>query len=519
MGVSSERDRIILDESNDRPAAKVGMVVVALTAVLAAWGFLGLVGSPVEVPAQDLPNVTSPTQQPLALMPDMEGLDLFAVRNSLRDLGLDLEIVSQVHWIANPDVPNGRLISQSPPPGTELFDPNELSLVMSAGGPVVTWDDVPPDLQILASTDVAMDPTEPVLKMEMPGGTVYKTDDLLFGGCLAVDQARDTFYDGSFRRLCHVGEPQQVVAWLADGAMLAVDGLPFPSAQQLTGTDIVWTEEQRLAGPQYWQSTQRQEPRVLVDGEVIWVLGGYHQFSLTPQHGATHAEEIAALIEPLDIRGSLVVQLTPPLEFAGNWDTNDERGSTLARFQWFDAVSTVDGIDLAWHPLIENKALAAMTLGATTWSVIQNETWQYAVPSGWIGGESVVADPAQPLTAATFVDTNPGEWCDAYPIGSLASVGPSDAFVGVFHRTGTGTGTESWPNLFTPTNLETSPAEDPASGCLAGIDAEVRVSNRVHSGEPLDIIIAFGADVDPEVRKQAFAILDSFEPLPNYNLP
>ena len=404
------------------------------------------------------------------------------------------------------------------PAGTELFDPNDLLLVMSAGGPAVTWDDVPLNLQELAAENYLVDRTEPVLELKMQAGLVYKTDALLLGDCFAVDQARNTFYDGSFASLCDVGEPEVVVSWLADGSMFVVEGLPPQGIHPSIGTEIVWTDEPRLAGPQYWTPSERLEPSVVVDGDAILVTGGYHQFNLIPALDGAMAEQIAALIEPLDIRGSLVIQLTPPLGFSsrGYWGARSLQGTTFAAFEWFDAVSTTNGIEYSWNPLIENKAITT-SVAATTWKVIRNATWQYALPAGWVTPSSNSPDGDSPLVAATFEDTSTGKWCEIYPVGSLSQIGPTDAFVGVYY--GSSTDSNLWLDHFVPDDIAQVSVSDPVPECLEGTDAEVRTSSRFYDGTALDIMIGFGADVTPETRKQAFAILDSFETLPVYGDP
>ncbi|MDH5502638.1 MAG: hypothetical protein OEY98_01265, partial [Acidimicrobiia bacterium] len=103
--MSPDGDRIVLEDQSERPAAKVGTLVAAAVAVIAAMALLGSVGSPVDVPSDSLPDITAPPQQPLAIMPDLVGHDLIEVVDLLRDAGLDSTIVSQAKWLANPDIP------------------------------------------------------------------------------------------------------------------------------------------------------------------------------------------------------------------------------------------------------------------------------------------------------------------------------------------------------------------------------------------------------------------------------
>ena len=511
--MNSADDRIILEIENDRPATKVWTVIAAGVAFTAAWLFLGSVGSPVDVPSDDLPDITAPPQQPLAIMPDLAGVDVIEVFDLLRDAGLDTTLVAQSQWIANAEVPAGTVTSQQPAPGVDVFDPNEVSLVMSAGGPVVSWADVPEGLRDMIEDGYTIDRTEPILVVETASGRVYKTDDLLFGPCEGVDQSRNTFYDRSFSGLCQVSPPESIVGWLPDGAMFAVEGLPPQPLEGLSG-NVQWMQpdgSELLLWAQSWDTaTIRLDPTVVVVDDTVTVLGGFYVLSIVVDHPDISPGDVAKLIDPVDIRGSLVLNVSDPLTFGQFVDRAPAR-----RYQNATVVSDRFGVNVAIDPEFSGEATVT-TLAPSRWSVAQSDPYQYATASGWETAAHSTDEPRTAVfSASTFPDTNPGEWCGGvYPTGSLMQLGRADAFVGVYY--GESTDFNLWLDHFSPLDVAPVAPLDPALECLEKIDAEVRTTSRFLDGVALDIVMGFGAEADPEVRAQAFAILDSFEEIPIY---
>jgi hypothetical protein len=135
------------------------------------------------------------------------------------------------------------------------------------------------------------------------------------------------------------------------------------------------------------------------------------------------------------------------------------------------------------------------------------------MPGIWKSGE---LSELELVSATTFTPTGPGERCGFYPVGLLRQVGPSDALVHVAH--GVSIEFSVWLPHFDAQDVGPVSALDPDLDCLDGLDAEIRTSSRFFDGRSLDIVIGFGPDADEATRQQAFAILDSLEPLPVYDL-
>ncbi len=519
--MSSDDDRIVLEDQPERPAAKIGTLVAAGAAVIVAMALLGSVGSPVDVPSDSLPDLTAPAQQPLAIMPHLVGYDLIDVVDLLRDAGLDSSIVSQAKWLANPDpeVPAGVAYMQSPLPGTEVFDINEVTLVMSAGGPVISWDDVPLDLQELVGTQYTPDRSEPVLIVETSSGRVYKTDDLLFGPCNAVELAQNAFYDRAFNGLCQVGPPETVVGWTPNGGLFAIEGLPrqgHKSSATLLQFDNEFWDVQSVVG------TVRRQPSVTVESNGIRIVGGYDKYFIWTGGRTELADEIAALIEPVDIRGNLVLSLTEPLKFATGGTAESDFGSAIVRFDNADIIARQDESYVTISPAFVDSTQATV-LSPTRWSSrgSNDGEWQHALPESWASLELSERDL---ITATTFTPDDSLDRCGIYPLGLLGQLGPTDALVSVAY--GESTDFSVWLTHFDQEDVGPVSALDPDLDCLErlgyivgsplSIDAEIRTSSRFFNGRSVDIVIGFGPDVDDQTRQQAFAILDSLEPLPIY---
>lgn len=508
--MSSDDGRIVREDEIERPAAKIGTLVAASVAVVVAMALVGTVGSPVSVPSDSLPDTTAPSQRPLAIMPDLIGRDLIDVVDLLRDAGLDSTIVSQARWLANPEIPAGAAYMQAPPAGTEVFDINVVTLVMSAGGPIISWDEVPTDLQELIATQYTPDRSEPVLVVETGSGRVYKTDDLLFGPCDAVELARNALYDRIFDGLCQVGPPETIIGWTPNGGMYAIEGLPrqgHKSSSTLLQLDEQFWDIQSVVG------SVRRIPAVTVEGNGIRIIGGYDEYFVWTAGQADLADRITSLIEPIDIRGNLVLNLTPPMAFAHPGLVESDFGSAIVRFDNVDVISSVTGSSITISPAFIDAAQST-TLSPTTWVRVDSgdTEWQHALPGIWQSGE---LSDLELTSATTFTATGPTERCGFYPVGLLRQVGPSDAVVYVAH--GSSVDFSVWLAHFDPEDVGPVSALDPDLDCLEGLDAEVRTSSRFYNGGSLDIVIGFGPDADEETRQQAFAILDSLEPIPLYD--
>lgn len=507
--MSSDNDRIVLEDDAESPTAKVGVLIAAGAAVIVALVLLGSVGSPVDVPSDALPGINSPVQQPLAIMPDLTDQDLIEVVDRLRDAGLDSTIVSQAQWLANPHIPAGLVSAQSPAPGTEVFDINEVSLIMSAGGPAISWDEVPVDLQELIATQYTPDRSEPVLVVETGSGRAYKTDDLLFGPCTAVELARNTFYDRTFDGLCQAGPPQTIVGWTPNGGMYAIEGLP---RQEHKSSATLLQVESQFWDIQSFVRSVRQAPTVAVEENGIRVSGGYDEYFLWNPDAASN-QELAALIEPVDIRGSLVLNLSPPMSFAQGGRAESDFGAASVRFDNADVIVSETGSSVTISAAYAETSRTTV-LRPTRWSTIasSDRSWQHALPEGWVS--TGLSEP-ELVAAATFATSDAGERCGYYPVDFLRQVGPTDAFVSVSPGESSAFGV--WLVHFDFDDVPTVSALDANLNCLDGIDVEVRTSSRSYNGRPLDIVMAFGPDASEETRQEALAILDTLEPVPTYD--
>lgn len=487
---------------------------------------LGSIGSPVESAS----DITSPPPLPIAVMPDLSGRRLIAAGNLLREAGLDASSLERARWIADSRIPVGGVSIQTPAPGANIFDPSEVVLVMSSGGPAIAWDDLPIGIQELVGKTDSLDRSEPVLVVETGSGRAYKTDNLLFGGCAAVDRIKDSFYDLDFQDVCPVSPVEPIVGWLGDGAMFAIEGLPRQN--YLDVASAMTLGPAHSLGRQLWSaSTHRQAPTVAVDGQKVRVMGGYQSFALSvPPDSDLTPEAIADLITPIDIRGNLVVSLTAPLAF---YSKPGMAGSTFGPGRAARRYRLIPGEPFAAPPTVNIASMPdkievdvddayldqvqVLAIRSTTWTVSLSEDWQFAYPAGWTPTSQEGFEGASDLVSvATFSASNATNQCGGYPVGHLRQIGEDDAFVSV--KITRGTPSHSWLTHLGPDDV---PVLSPSamSGCLEGINAEVRTSSRIYNGVPFDIVIGLGVAVDDEVRKQAFAILDSFEPAPNYDAP
>ncbi|MCO8128907.1 hypothetical protein NHL50_16975 [Acidimicrobiia bacterium EGI L10123] len=138
------------------------------------------------------------------LMPELVGHDL----NTLGDVeGVLFELQDVLGQqttrnVAN-DAPEGTVIAQTPAPGTPLDQVEQWELTVSAGGPVVAFEFLPPDVISFARGLPGMNVEEPLVERVTEFGTVYKTDRWLFGlDCDAVDAAYRTFSDARYDTTC-----------------------------------------------------------------------------------------------------------------------------------------------------------------------------------------------------------------------------------------------------------------------------------------------------------------------------
>lgn len=530
--MTTGNDRIIFeDDQTPRSPRRAGWLGAGAIVVV-VLAFLGSVGSPVEAPSDSLPGVTTPIQQPLAIMPHLENNDLLTVVNALRNAGLDAAIIGQSRWVADDRFPHGVVITQYPAPGTEVFDNNQVSLLISAGGPVTAWADIPANFREMVEDTFEIDESEPVLVVPTASGTVYKTDDLLFGPCTAVALASTFFYDQMFDRVCDRGDPQPILGWLADGSMFQIDGLPAQEFQD-NATSLRLGDATPL-GRQLWSvSTVRRAPEVTFGERTVRVQGGHYAFVISLEGTGFDPEEVAQLVEPLDIRGNLVVNLTAPLEFSPSSTITGSgasasmvghaarqyRGAADQPFAGQATVQIVSGLDgvAILFPSFNSSAtdtddVLVTFLGPTDWTIVSDSVWQYALPEGWAIPELAGSSGPIALLASTG-DASP-KWCGIYPIGALAKLQPTGALVAVIPAVTADL--IAWPAVLSVDDLPTVDPKGPGNDCLVGVTAEVRRASLSYNGINFDVIIGFGPMATAEVRDRAIAILNTFEPIPVY---
>ncbi len=520
----ADQTRILYDEEPPARRGPTGSLLVAAgCALVAAWILLGSIESPTPNPAE----LTTPPRLAIAVMPDLRGSSLIGAGNQLRDAGLDRKAVERASWIANPQVKVGTVSAQTPPAGAEVFDYDEIDLVLSSGGPTITWDEVPLTMKDLLNEVASPDLDEPILVLNTEAGTAYKTDDLLFGGCTAVDLTKDSLYDREFGKVCPAPLITPIVGWLGDGAMYAIGGLPQQDYLDV-GSAISLGPDQPF-GRQLWSiSPHRRAPRVEVEDRTVRIIGGFYSFVLkVPEDSQLSPEEVGQLITPTDIRGNLVVDLSPPLSYyskpgiAGN---NSPDGQSARRHRQvpgepFTAPSTVNivstGADI--ELLVDDQYSARvemLSVPATQWTNRTTGGWQFASPPGWSAPDQN-PDRANILAVATFESPlDDGQTCRRFPAAAIRNMGPDDVVLSV--TVSQARADRQWPSYFDEGQLGPI-VPDYGSSCLEGVDAQIRVETLVYNGVPLEVVSAIGSQADEAARNQALAILTSLEPAPTYS--
>lgn len=509
------------DEPSDRRGPPVSLLIAAGCAVVAAWLLLGSIEAPTDIPAE----LTTPPPLAIAVMPDLRGSSLIGAGNKLRDAGLDRGAVERARWIADPEVAVGTVSAQTPEPGSEVFDFDEVDLVLSSGGPTITWDEVPLTMRDLLNGVATPDVDEPILVLDTEAGNAYKVDALLFGGCRAVDLTKDSLYDTTFEKFCPPPTIAPIVGWMGDGAMYAIDGLPQQDYLDV-GSAISLGPDQPF-GRQLWSiSPHRRAPQVEVDDRTVRVVGGFYSFVLkVPEDSMLSPEEVGGLIAPSDIRGNLVVDLTPPLSFyskSGIAGSNAPAGQSARRHRQvpgepFSARSTVnivstrDEIGVVVDKRYSDQ-VEVLSVPPTRWSSQSIGGWQFAYPTNWIAHDPNT-DRSSIMAVATYGGSDDIEPCAGFPVAGIRNMGAQDIVLSV--SVGETRAARKWPAHFDEGNLGQI-VSDYGSSCLKDVDAEIRVDTLLYNGVSLELMSAFGPEVDEAARNQALAILTSLESIPDY---
>lgn len=149
------------------------------------------------------------------------------------------------------------------------------------------------------------------------------------------------------------------------------------------------------------------------------------------------------------------------------------------------------------------------------WTNYQSAEWGYTVsfPTSWRRAESPVSritDPREILALGTFPPRHRPTNCEAFAGSAREDLGPSDAFLTILER-GVDRGAE-WldfpprPNRFGPTP-ENAEGADPACGDRRRTDG--RWLNFTDAGRHFHVLMVFGPDAPPAVRRDAWQILNS----------
>lgn len=174
------------------PAAVCGAII----AVVVAGAVLRGPSGPDDVRTGTLPE--------LVTVPDIVGVGIWRATAELERVGFGGGGgFFDAHYVADNDAPRGHIVSQIPPPGTAVRPDERLVVIVSAGGPALTVDDIVVAAAKLAETLPGFDPTELILARRTSRGVAYKTDAWLFGPCDAVELAAPTFQDPQYGTRCY----------------------------------------------------------------------------------------------------------------------------------------------------------------------------------------------------------------------------------------------------------------------------------------------------------------------------
>ena len=136
------------------------------------------------------------------VVPGLVGTPISEAADLLRAAGM-VEPGWDSRWIADDSTLAGIITAQAPSPDMTIQPNTTIAITVSAGGPAITFDDLPDHVaQWLSSTGRSPFGDEPILVVDTAVGVAYKTDTLLFGPCDAVDAAYRTFRDPIYNDRC-----------------------------------------------------------------------------------------------------------------------------------------------------------------------------------------------------------------------------------------------------------------------------------------------------------------------------
>lgn len=150
-------------------------------------------------PSTETPTTTTTTTTtsvppgPLVEVPEVQR------RIDLASFGLDVRYLDR----ATTTVPEGDVVSQDPAPGTPVPEGSLVVVIMSGGGPVTSWPQIPDEARAFTGTLPGYRTTEPIRLVRTSVGEAYKVDAWLYGPCAAVDEAARVLLDPSYDARCY----------------------------------------------------------------------------------------------------------------------------------------------------------------------------------------------------------------------------------------------------------------------------------------------------------------------------
>lgn len=105
--------------------------------------------------------------------------------------------------LADAAVPEGAVVSQYPAPGVRVPEGEVVVVVMSGGGPVTRFDDLPPEARAFAEGLPDYQRAEPIRRVLTAAGEAFKTDAWLYGPCRTMPEARRALLDPSYAEDCY----------------------------------------------------------------------------------------------------------------------------------------------------------------------------------------------------------------------------------------------------------------------------------------------------------------------------
>jgi hypothetical protein len=290
--------------------------------VMGLWLTSGSSGEPADA-AASVETAAPPLGSATAVVPDLTGLTTGEAVAALAEAGLPVGEALRSRWIASVAAEPGFIVDQDPPAGAEVDPTGRVTVVVSAGGPVVQLRQLPAHVQELARSLPGFDPAEPILATETAAGTAYKTDRWLFGDCEAVELAYRGYPDPSYGEDCVVYRATTVSGVLPDGTRYVIGGVPEGIYAPIDASGgLVYdgpagalplgpTEYERL--PEAVPTAVRYEDGALVMQTGTWSIRVSASPRVLADLGEGAAGVLVAAVRPVEVEGFVTFEMAPPL--------------------------------------------------------------------------------------------------------------------------------------------------------------------------------------------------------------